>query len=234
MHAIRVHATPSTPRAAAFELTIVFGAIVVAWQFSKWLLYPGLAIPDNAPYILRPITGFFAAWWLLRRRGDGWRNLGLRKPSSWPRMAAVAIGLYATDYAVTQWAVPAIAELLHPAQAPGFLGYVRGNTPAFLLWLTIGWVVGGFMEECLFRGYMTDRVAALLGNGVFAIAVAIVVQALLFGSMHLYQGAFGALNATLFALVHGVFYVLAGRNLWPLIVVHGLWNSVGIWGVYGS
>jgi membrane protease YdiL (CAAX protease family) len=114
------------------------------------------------------------------------------------------------------------------------MAYIRGNTPAFLLWLTIGWVVGGFIEECLFRGYITDRVATLLGNGAFAIAVAVVAQALLFGSMHLYQGAFGALSATMFALVNGVFYVLAGRNLWPLIVVHGLWNTVGIWGVYSS
>src|SRR5439155_16878475 len=137
-------------RAAALDLAIVLGAIVVAWQFSKWLLYPALSIPDNAPYILRPIAGFFVAWWMLHRRGEGWRDLGLRKPSSWWRMAAVAIGLYAADYAVSRWAVPALAELLHPAQARSFMGYVRGNTPAFLLWLAIGWVVGGFMEECLF------------------------------------------------------------------------------------
>ena len=84
------------------------------------------------------------------------------------------------------------------------------------------------------RGYLIDRVATLLGKNALAVALAIAVQALLFGSMHLYQGTFGALNATIFALVHGVFYVLAGRNLWPLIAVHGLWNSVGIWGVYNA
>jgi membrane protease YdiL (CAAX protease family) len=114
------------------------------------------------------------------------------------------------------------------------MGYVRGNTPAFLLWLTIGIVVGGLMEECLFRGFLIDRVAALLGKNALAIAAAVVVQALLFASMHLYQGTFGALYALTFALVHGVFYVLAGRNLWPLVVVHGLWNSVATWGVYSA
>jgi hypothetical protein len=25
-----------------------------------------------------------------------------------------------------------------------------------------------------------------------------------------------------------------GRNLWPLIAVHGVWNTVGIWGTYAS
>jgi uncharacterized protein len=229
-----VGAAPSFRRIAVLDLAIVLGAIVFAWQFSKWALYPALSIPSYAPYILRPITGFFVAWWLLRLRGQRWANLGLRTPASWARMAAVAAGLYAADSAVSQWVVPALAELAHPVHGPSFLAYTRGNTPAFLSWLAIGWVVGGFMEECLFRGYLTDRIATLLGGKALAVGFAIVAQALLFGSMHLYQGSFGALHATTFALVHGVFYALAGRNLWSLIVVHGLWNSVGMWGVYSA
>jgi hypothetical protein len=130
-----MNSTPAARRPAALDLAIVLGAIVVAWQFSKWVLYPALSIPDYAPLILRPITG----------------------------------------------------------------------------------------------GYLTDRIATLLGGKAAAIGFAIVAQALLFGSMHL-----SALHATTFALVHGVFYALAGRNLWPLIVVHGLWNSVGMWGVYNA
>ena len=30
-------------RTAALDLAIVLGAIVVAWQFSKWVLYPALS-----------------------------------------------------------------------------------------------------------------------------------------------------------------------------------------------
>ncbi|HEY4997886.1 MAG TPA: hypothetical protein VII36_02025 [Usitatibacter sp.] len=37
-----------------------------------------------------------------------------------------------------------------------------------------------------------------------------------------------------FAMAHGLFYVLLGRNLWPLIVVHGVWNTVGMWSTYSS
>jgi len=35
-------------------------------------------------------------------------------------------------------------------------------------------------------------------------------------------------------MAHGLFYVLLGRNLWPLIVVHGVWNTVGMWSTYSS
>ncbi|MGZ5661579.1 MAG: CPBP family glutamic-type intramembrane protease, partial [Usitatibacter sp.] len=51
---------------------------------------------------------------------------------------------------------------------------------------------------------------------------------------HLYGGAFAFLFAAVFALANGVFYIALRRNLWPLIVVHGVWNTVSIWGVYAS
>jgi uncharacterized protein len=35
-------------------------------------------------------------------------------------------------------------------------------------------------------------------------------------------------------VIAAIVYVLLRRNLWPLIVVHGVWNTVGIWSVYAS
>ena len=40
--------------------------------------------------------------------------------------------------------------------------------------------------------------------------------------------------AGLFALIYGAAYRLFGRNLWPLILVHGTWNSFAIWGAYAG
>jgi uncharacterized protein len=219
---------------AAVDLAIVLGAITLAWALTRWLIYPALAIPDYAPLIPRPITGFLVAWFVLQWRGERWASLGLRLPPSWQRAIALGVGLYLVDLAVSEWVVPWIASLVHPVQRPSFLGYVHGNVVGLVTWLTIGWVVGGFCEECLFRGFLLDRVEKMLGGGVIAIAVAIVAQSILFGSLHLYAGTFAFLYASLFALTHGIFYVLGGRNLWPLIVVHGIWDSVGIWGVYAG
>ena len=206
----------------------------MAWGASRLVLYPALSVPDNAPVILRPITGFFVAWWLLHWRSLGWNSLGLRKPGVWWRAAAGAVALYLVNMALSQWAVPALAQRLHPQLQPSFMLYIRGDFPSFLLWLAIGWVVGGFMEECLFRGFLLTRIAQLFGGGAAALGVGIVAQALLFGSMHLYGGAFAFVYATVFALASGIFYLLMGRNLWPLIAVHGIWNSVAVWGVYSS
>ncbi|HEY4998233.1 MAG TPA: CPBP family intramembrane glutamic endopeptidase, partial [Usitatibacter sp.] len=138
------------------------------------------------------------------------------------------------NMALSTWAVPALAALVHPVAQPSFLSYIRGNAGGFALWIAIGWIVGGFMEECLFRGFLLTRVSQLFASPPLGLAVAIAAQAVLFGSLHLYAGGFAFLYATVFAMAHGLFYVLLGRNLWPLIVVHGVWNTVGMWSTYSS
>ena len=221
-------------RDAAGDLAVVLAAIGVAWGASRFVLYPALSVPDNAPVILRPITGFLVAWWLLHWRKLGWDSLGLRKPAVWWQAAVGAVALYLINMALSQWAVPWLAQWLHPQLQPSFMLYIRGDILGLLLWLVIGCVVGGFMEECLFRGFLLTRVAEALGGGRIALLVGIVVQALLFGSMHLYGGVFAFVYATVFALASGIFYLILGRILWPLIAVHAVWNSVAVWGVYAS
>ena len=225
---------PVSRRAVAADLAIVLGTIVAAWLLTRFVLYPALGIPDYAPYILRPISGFLAAWWVLHRRGSSWSALGLRMPAPPWRAIAIAAALYAVDYAVSRWGVPVLAAWLHPTQRPSFVTNLPGNAAVLAFWLAISWLVGGVCEECLFRGFLLSRVEALLGASAAATAVAIVAQALLFGSLHLYGGTFAFLYATLFGAVHGVFYLLAGRNLLALIVVHAIWDSVAFWSVYAS
>jgi uncharacterized protein len=220
--------------APALDVAVVIAAIVFAWGLTRLVLYPALGIPDTAPAILRPILGFLAAWAMLRKRGERWASLGLTLPSSWAVAIAGGVALYLVNMALSQWLVPAIAAVLKLQAQASFLAYVSGNLPGLALWVAIGWIVGGFMEECLFRGFLLTRVSQLFANPAAGLAVGIVAQAVLFGALHLYAGAFAFIYATLFAIANGIFYVLLRRNLWPLIVVHGVWNTVGIWSVYAS
>jgi membrane protease YdiL (CAAX protease family) len=221
-------------RDAALDLAIVLGAVGLAWVSSRWWIYPALSIPDYAPMIPRPIFGFLAAWGVVRWRGQYLRSLGLRWPDSWTRALLVGAALYATDWVLSTYAVPVLAQWVHPVRRPSFLAYIRGNEAGLATWVAIGWAVGGLCEETLFRGFLLDRIASLLGRTGAAIVCGIVAQALLFGALHLYAGTFAFLYAAVFGLAHGVFYVLAGRNLLPLILVHGVWDMTGIYTVYNS
>jgi membrane protease YdiL (CAAX protease family) len=222
------------PALLAVDIAIVLAAIACAWQATKWVIYPALGVPDNAPMILRPIAGFLAAWAVLRWRGESWAGLGLRRPPKASIAIAVAVALYLVNMALSAWVVPVLAQWIAPIRQPSFLAYIRGNLGGFLTWLAIGWIVGAFIEELLFRGFLLNRIADLLGGTKAALALGVVAQAVLFGALHLYGGGFAFLYATVFALANGVFYLAAGRNLWPLILVHGVWNTVQIWGLYQS
>lgn len=217
--------------AAGIDLAIVLGAIALGWGASR-VLYPALALPDNAPYILRPILGLLAAWIVVRWRGEGLRSLGLRPPDSWTRVIAAGIALYAVNWLVASYGLPVLAQWIPPVRRPSFLVYIHGSLAGLATWLAIGWIVGGFCEEVLFRGFLLGRVAALLGGSNAAWAIAVVPQAILFGMLHLYAGPLAFVSAALFGLAQGAFYLAAGRNLVPLMVVHGVWNTVGIYAVY--
>jgi len=218
----------------AADLALVLAAIAAAWVLSRWVIYPALGIPDYAPYMLRPICGFLAAWCVLRYRGGSWAALGLRRPARLWAAVALTIGAYLVELAMWQWLVPLLAQWIHPTRRPSFLAHLHGNFPALVFWMAVAWLVGGICEECLFRGFLLTRVESLLGGGGAALALAIVAQAALFGTLHLYGGTFAFMYAALFGVVHGIIYLLGGRNFWPVIVLHAVTDSVAFWGVYRS
>jgi uncharacterized protein len=51
---------------------------------------------------------------------------------------------------------------------------------------------------------------------------------------HAYLGAKGVATATLVGLIYGAWYVMRGRNLWPLIIAHGLTDMVSLLAIYAG
>jgi len=49
-----------------------------------------------------------------------------------------------------------------------------------------------------------------------------------FGLGHLYAGWGVALTVGFGALFSGVYFLIAGRNLWALILAHGIWDSAAV------
>jgi membrane protease YdiL (CAAX protease family) len=103
------------------------------------------------------------------------------------------------------------------------------DTPMALLALPFMTLCVGISEEGTFRGYIQTKL-----ERHYSWATAIVSQAILFGIWHfvwdLYPfDAFAMaeyiLVTFLFGLLFGYFYNKT-RNLVPLVLVHGLWNSV--------
>lgn len=180
----------------------------------------------NVGYILAVLVG----WRLLKRRGIGWREIGLARPASWPR--TVLLGIAAMLGAVVVWLlVQNIAALLLSPQAATIdesrFNPLRGNLPLFLLMLLLAWTVIAFGEEMVYRAFLTTHLIEILPPGKAGTALAAVGSSFLFGLAHYpAEGPVGILSNGAFGLLFAWIYLRSGLNLWITITGHALLNTL--------
>lgn len=78
---------------------------------------------------------------------------------------------------------------------------------------------------------MTQLLSAL-GKGPAGLGAAVAIQAVLFGVAHAYLGFRGILTAGCVGLIYGALYLCNGRNLAPLVLAHGLTDSLSLLAIY--
>jgi len=105
---------------------------------------------------------------------------------------------------------------------------IRGNLLNYLQWLLIGLVVGGFIEEILFRGFLITRISKIFNNAKDGNWFAIIITSAIFGFSHLYQGLSGVISTGLIALLFGIIFIYNNKILWYSIITHGFVNLVGL------
>ena len=180
-----------------------------------------------------------AAAWMMRAAGRRWSDVGLRAPRRWwIVLLAVVVGYLALG---------ALAGVMHAVILPALglpgpdlsaFSRLRGDLPEYLFWaLPVAFGSAAFGEELVARGFLTDRIATLLGgaapNGVVVFA-AVLLQGALFGACHAYQGLGGALLTGAVGMVIGLVWLWSGRNLWAAILLHGLVDFVSMTAFYAG
>lgn len=111
---------------------------------------------------------------------------------------------------------------------------VAGSPGALVRLLALSWTVAAFGEELAFRIVLMRGIAYALGDGRKALAVALILQAVVFGAIHAYQGPAGIVGSAISGLVFGGLTLAARWSIWPAVVAHGLNNSIGIMQVYAA
>jgi uncharacterized protein len=159
-------------------------------------------------------------WGLIRLRGETLADVGLKRPASWMRTVMIGIGLAAVVF---------IAMYL--SEKAGFrrdlskFKDVQGNLELAVLGVFYALIGAGFYEEFMFRGFLMQGLAMFFGACRGAWIAACVVQGALFGAAHAYQNPLGiAITGTLGVLM-GLLVLASGRNLWLVIIGHGLFDA---------
>jgi len=173
----------------------------------------------------------------MRWRGERWSSMGL---IPLPGIKA-KLKLIPQTLLVFAAFAAAVATVLFGAEALGLefmseipegveerWGDIKGNLGLYLVWLGIVWTSAAFGEEMFFRGFMITRLESVFGGVKFASVFAVVAAAAFFGYVHMYyQGLRGFVTTGAIALAFGAMFLLMKRNLWPVIIVHGLVDTIG-------
>jgi membrane protease YdiL (CAAX protease family) len=77
-------------------------------------------------------------------------------------------------------------------------------------------------EEILYRGFLIERLVIVFGGAKGAAVYAVLVQTLIFGSVHFQWGLGGIFVTAIMGAVWGFACLLCGRNLWIVILAHSM------------
>lgn len=174
--------------------------------------------------LLRMALLILLCTWLLRRGGEQWADVGLRRPPRWwtvPLLTAGGFVLLIVLSGVLYRVVLPTVGLPPPALSGRRM--IRGDLAEYLYAaIPVAWGSAAFGEELVVRGFLLDRIAKVIGaSGTPAYLAAVGLQAALFGAFHLYQGIGGALVTGAVGLLIGLIWLWGGRNLWACILLHG-------------
>ncbi len=212
---------PMISKALPFWIEI----LLVVGVFILIKLIPGL--PYSGPIGIAAATGMATV--LIRRRGQSWADLGMRwakTPGDYLKGAAAVVVMFVAAAAVNGVLLLSLPYFLGEAAERAFPDL--STLASYLVMMVIVWTTAAFCEEMVCRGFLMSRMAGLLGEGRAAWIVAAFGQAVLFGFAHAYQGIGGIITTAAIGLLFGLLYLAYNRNLWPLIIGHGLINSFGI------
>jgi membrane protease YdiL (CAAX protease family) len=200
---------------------IVLAAAIVAIERAIGFLTIPAGLPAQVMFdVVTRVPEIAVVWLLLRLRGETVVDIGLKWPRSWSQ--AVLIGFLA---GAVVFAVIYISEKAGYHRDLSAFNAVKGNLTLTVYGVFYSFFGAGFYEEFMFRGFLLHGLAMLFGASRAAWNVAVVVQGALFGMAHAYQNPLGiAITGTL-GILMGFLFLASGRNLWPVIIGHGLYDA---------
>jgi membrane protease YdiL (CAAX protease family) len=155
--------------------------------------------------------------WLRRER---LAEIGLRRPKSWLRTFGIGISIAALVFAG-----------IYFSEKAGFhrdlsrFSALKGNLELTIYTVFYVLIGAGFYEEFMFRGFLMQGLSMFFGGNRRAWIAACVIQGVLFGASHAYQNPLGMLITGTLGILLAILVFACGRNLWPAIIAHGLFDA---------
>jgi uncharacterized protein len=156
-------------------------------------------------------------------------SVGLARPSSWLSTITLAIAWLLLMLAYSPLADKIATRLVAAPPTLNAFRALQQSKAKLVLGIIVAWILGGFLEEIVLRGFILQSVRASLTYRLpapLAVAIAICAAAAVAAVLHLYQGIRAALIITQLSILFGLLFVLSGSNLWTVILCHGFYDTI--------
>jgi membrane protease YdiL (CAAX protease family) len=182
-----------------------------------------------APMVAVPVGGLLALLWVRLTR-TAWSEIGYARPRSW--LVTVAVG---TVLGVGfKLAMKALVMPLLGANPVNTAYHSLAGNRALLPAAAWSMLVAGFGEETVFRGFLFQRLGALLGSSRGARVATVLLATAAFALAHFPdQGREGAGQAVFTGLVFGTIYA-ATRRIWVPMIAHAAFDLTAAWLIYAG
>ena len=153
------------------------------------------------------LTFFLVLIYCHKKKGIN-TELGFSKPKNLIRTITysflLAIGIVLLSYFIL---LPQIQTITGYQLDLGMFKQLKGNTNLLILSIVLGWVVGGLIEETIFRGFIVSTFISHLPARIGAI-IGVVISSIIFGYLHNYQGVTGQILTGLIGLMLAVIFII--------------------------
>jgi membrane protease YdiL (CAAX protease family) len=183
------------------------------------------------PFYSYAVICFLAIFLVLRREGRSLKDLGLDKKNLSSRAILLGI-LSALAWAIFMQIIyiPLIKHLFNVSDYTEY-NFIRSSMARLIMTIVAAWVIGGFYEEVVFRGYIQNLLEKRLFKGMGGL-LPIVITSILFGLYHLQQDIFAVVAACLGGLYWSILYKKWNNNLWVSIISHALFEMITLILIY--
>jgi len=230
-----------TPRSALRDfveiIAVLAFVVLVPPMVERLMVGAGINVAGTNRIIA---TGsIFIAWavfagLLVQINSERLSDVGLKNTMSVSRTIVYGLLVAASVFVV----VVGLEQFGYGANRLGDLATeLKGNPALLVKRVAISVLIVGPVEEFVFRGFLFLRLTKLLGGSTIAVAVALLIQASLFGLSHAYQQLYGILLTTFLGIFLGVVYLALRRNLWVTIIGHGVYDAahaIYLSGLFGN
>ena len=214
----------AAPWHTAVVLLLLFGiAALTAWGLAQSPAGGSHPLYRVGSYTLGIVYEWLIVAFIVRGVRRGGRSISELVGGSWPTARALLldVGIAFLFLFGSGVIVGALQFAMRNRPNPAVRSLLPETPLEIVLWIALS-ATAGFCEETIFRGYLQRQLGALTGSA----AAGLLLQGVIFGVCHGYQGAKSIVALGVYGCLFGVL-AQQRRSLRPGMIAHFLQDGVG-------